>query len=281
MFMKNTFDRLKNKYKILLICIFFFISLTLVISAFCIENNYIKILLGTISLLILCILFLMLIWFLMYKEKFNSKNKYENIDLSKQKDIIVEYSKVLENHYLKYVFVENLTLAENLDKINLGEENFIYVDEVDNKYDNEALALFYKDYKIGYFYKNGKFRDLYRKYRNDEDFLIITKVCHLDLTNNRIKLKIAFYKTLDSEKFITVNVSINNNNYDYLKVGYWLNVTKSVNAIGKKEYQIEDIYGKKLDVVEIQALDQYNNNFYGKILKIDNKIDLIIYYINK
>ena len=281
MIMKIAFDKLKNKAKIFIILIFTIVSLGLIITAYCIENDYIKIVLGSFALILLVFLFLFLVWYFMYLEKLNNKNKYNDIDEKQDKDLIVEYPKVLENHYLRYVYVEGLTLAENLDKLSLGEEDFIYIDDVDNKYDNEALALFYKKYKIGYFYKNGKFRKLLRKYKNDEEFKIITKVCHLDLKNNKIKLKIAFYKSLESEKFDTVNVDILNNNYDYLKVGYWLNVEQVINVIGKKEYHINDIYGKKLAVIENKELDQYSGQFYAKILNINENLELIVYNINK
>lgn len=278
--MKVAFDRLKNKVKVFLMVLLTLVSTILVVISFFIDNDYIKILLGTAALIILIFLFLMLVWYFSYQEKFKSKDKYNNVDTSKSKDLIVEYFKVFDNHYLRYVYVEGLTLAENLDKVELGEENLVYVDDVDNKYDNEALALFYKDYKLGYFFKNGKFRELYRKYKDDKDFKIITKICHLDLENNKIKVKIAFYKSLDSEDFETVNVSINNN-YDYLKVGYWLSVNQIINDIGNKEYKIEDIYGKKLDIIEINSFDQYSNNFYAKIINIGKTIDLKIYHINK
>ena len=78
----------------------------------------------------------------MYKEKFSNKEKYKNIDKNQHIDIIIEYPKVIDEHYLRYVYIEGLTLAENLDKLSLSEDDFIYVDDVDNKYDNEALALF-------------------------------------------------------------------------------------------------------------------------------------------
>ena len=141
MIMKIAFDKLKNKVKIFIILVFTIVSLGLIITAYCIENDYIKIVLGSFALILLVFLFLFLVWYFMYLEKFNNKNKYNDIDEKQDKDLIVEYPKVLENHYLRYVYVEGLTLAENLDKLSLGEEDFIYIDDVDNKYDNEALAL--------------------------------------------------------------------------------------------------------------------------------------------
>lgn len=279
--MKVAFDKLKNKYKVLLIVILFLISLGLVVTSFILKNDLLRIGLASIALITLVFLFLMLIWYYMYKEKFKNNNYYENIDENKPIDLIVEYPKVLDEHFLRYVYVEGLTLATNLDKLTLGEQELTYVDDVDNKYDNEALALFYRQYKIGYFYKNGQFRELFRKLRNDKEYKVITKVCHLDLLNNKIKLKIGFYKTLESEKFDVIDASINNSNYDYLKVGYWLNVTKTINAIGKNVYVVNDIYGKELDVINNDKLDEYNASFYAKIVDINEKIGLKIYVITK
>ena len=277
--MKIGFDKLKKYNKIILIVFCFILSLGLVISAFVIENDYIKIALGSAALIVLIFLFLMLVWYLMYQEKFNGKNKYQEVDENKEIDLIVEYPKVYEDYFLRYVYIEGLTLAENLDKIELGEQDFIYVDDVDNKYDNEALALYYKQYKLGYFYINGKFRGLYRKYRDDKQYKIITRVCHLDLVNNKIKVKIAFYKSLESENIKTFKVSIDNNDYEYLKVGYWLDVRQVENAIGQKEYEILDIYGKQLSVLPIKELDELNGKLYAKIIDINEKIDLVIFIL--
>lgn len=279
--MKVAFDKLKNKFKILLIVILFLVSLGLVITSFILDNNLLRIVFASSALFTLVFLFFMLIWYYMYKDKFKNKNKYDNVDENTPIDLIVEYPKVLEEHFLRYVYIEGLTLVENLDKLSLGEQNFSYVDDKDNKYDNEALALYYNEYKIGYFFKNGKFRELFRKCNKDPNFKIITKVCHLDLTNNKIKLKIAFYKSLISENFNSVNVSIKNENHDYLKVGYWLNVNKVIDVIGKKNYIINDIYGKELAVIKCETLDQYDSSMYAKIINIKDNIELKIYIIEK
>ena len=95
----------------------------------------------------------------------------------------------------------------------------------------------------------------------------------MDLLNNKIKLKIGFYKTLESEKFDVIDASINNSNYDYLKVGYWLNVTKTINAIGKNVYVVNDIYGKELDIINNDKLDEYNASFYAKIVDIKDYLN--------
>ena len=52
MIMKIAFDKLKNKAKIFIILIFTIVSLGLIITAYCIENDYIKIVLGSFALIL-------------------------------------------------------------------------------------------------------------------------------------------------------------------------------------------------------------------------------------
>ena len=274
--MKIAFDKLKNKVKKILIFIHFVLALSLLVFAYLIENVYIKLSLGIGCLLVLVVLFFMLVWYVMYIEKFNGKNKYLNVDEDKVTELIVEYSKVMDDHYLKSVFVENLTLAENLDKLSLGEDNLHYIDDVDNKYDKEALALFYKEFKIGYFYKNGKFRETLRTYINNKDYKVITTVCGLDLLNNKVRVKVAFYKSIESSyiEYLDVNVDAN---VDYIKQGYWLNVTKFVNIVNKTQFRIDDIYGKEITVIDLTQLNDYEGELFAKVLSNNNGLNLRIY----
>ena len=62
MIMKIAFDKLKNKAKIFIILIFTIVSLGLIITAYCIENDYIKIVLGSFALILLVFLFLFLVF---------------------------------------------------------------------------------------------------------------------------------------------------------------------------------------------------------------------------
>lgn len=222
--MKDWFDKLKDKHKILLIIVSF-LSVYLFVGLSQLTEFFL--LFCVASLFFTCIF---TVYFVMYKISSRKKKTsyYQNLttpqsvssDTSPQTEqpvkkpeinTTVRFDIIDDDYVLRWHYKENIALVQNLDKVEFKgsrtDDDIRLVPEPDNQYDENAVALYKGEYKLGYFYK-GRTQNMILSYLNCEDYLIKTVVCFLDRENNKLAVRIAFYRKLDAFQLSTLTVPL-------------------------------------------------------------------------
>ena len=143
---------------------------------------------------------------------------------------------------------------QNLDKLELNDSDIDLVPEPDNQSDPNAIALYKGEYRLGYFYK-GQTQEMVLSYLNHENWEIATAVCLLDLDNNKLAVKIGFYRKLDSMKLETLTTSLTK-------------ITKKVDILGSSRY--ENVSWCNVD--DLVELSENDDGGYTVLDEIGNEL---------
>lgn len=113
----------------------------------------------------------------------------------------------------KYHYTEKLCFCENINSIKILSR-ISFKQETNNQYDNETVAAYFEDKKIGLLYK-GNCRDILNKcFRTDNDN-VIAFVKKIDLIQNTITLLIGFYNIIETDDIIEATLT-KTNKIDFL-----------------------------------------------------------------
>lgn len=230
--MKNWFNNLKDKYKLLLVIGLYVGSVLFV------------------SVELLCVVFLFFailftVFYVQYKKNikknettpeikkqdtttvFNELSNADNqtVEPEEKTEIGGDFPKIYQNYLCRWQYRTNICFEENLDKLKLGDSDIDLVPEPDNQYDPNAVALYKGEYKLGYLYK-GRIQEMVLSYLNKKDYEITVAVCMLDPENDKHKLavKIGFYRNLETWKLESFTVPL-------------VKITKKKDVLGSSRYE--------------------------------------------
>lgn len=301
--MKDWFNNLEDKYKILLHIVLCSLSLIIPNAIGDNANAFIYM----IWLAILAVEAIFIYWHIQYKKSnTNQETPTSNITETKSVsnippaqpvkkiEIDGDFPKIHRDYLRLYQYKENICLAQNLDKLELNDSDLDLVPEPDNQYDENAVALYKGEYKLGYFYK-GQTQEMILSYLGHKDFEITTAVCLLDPENNRLAVKIAFYRKLDSLRLDTLTTSLTkitkktdvlgssrHENVSWRSVGDLVELTKN----DDDGYTVCDELGNELGELPVSIIEKLEDFkiMYAKIANIEEtesgnyKVKISIFY---
>lgn len=141
--------------------------------------------------------------------------KIVNKETKKEKNILekdFELPRIIFNNEgefkRKYCYTEKLCFCENIDSIKILSR-ISFKQESDNQYDNETIAAYFEDKKIGLLYK-GNCRDILNKCFKTDNDNVIAFVKKIDLIQNAISLLIGFYEIINSTDIIETTLTKTN-----------------------------------------------------------------------
>lgn len=308
--MKNWFNNLEDKYKLFLI-----IGLYGGTVLFAVISQYVEF----FSLLCVgCLIFAIV--FTAYYSKYKKSRKdqtNQHINITTTKTILdstqmqvtetikkpeinvdATFPKIYDKYVLRWQYKENIALVQNLDKIEIDDRHFEYcgniklVPEPNNEYDNNAVALYKGEHKLGYFYK-GQTQKMILDYLDRKNYLIKTFVCFLDKENSKLAIAIAFYQKLDSIQLDTLTVSLTKiyksedfgtsryENVSLMNIGDCVEISDNYDG----NYTVCDEYGNELGELNAKKVeDIFNDIIYAKIEDIEltesenYKVKISIFY---
>lgn len=156
----------------------------------------------------------------------------------------IAFPKIVDGYFLRWHYKEDIALPQNIDKVALNDSDIELVPEPDNQYDTNAVALYKGGYKLGYFFK-GQTREMILSYLDHKNYLIKTVVCLLDQESNKLAVRIAFYRDLESVQLDALTVPL-------------VKITKRVGDLGRSRYENFD-FKEVGDIVEIS--DNYDGTY--------------------
>lgn len=191
----------------------------------------------------------------------------------------VYFPKIDGGYLRRWEYKENIALSQNLDKLQLNDCDITLVPEPDNQYDANAVALYKGGYKLGYLYK-GKTQEMVLSYLNHKNYRIKTVVYLLDNDNNKLAVKIGFYRSLDSLRLDELTVPLTkitkkaedcgNSRYENVSMAYigdYVEITENDDG----GYTVCDEYGNELGELSASATNKIESLdiIYAKIASIE------------
>lgn len=300
--MKNWFNDLENNRKLLLI-----IGLYVATFLFAEISQYAEFFsLLCVGCLIFAIIFT--VFYVKYKKSNTSqKSNYQNnSDIKiisnitdnqtaqpvKNIESDVTFLKIEDGYYLRWQYKENIAIAQNLDKVQLKDCDIDLVPEPDNQYDSNAVALYKGEHKLGYLYK-GQTQEMVLSYLDHKNYRIKTVVCLLDQENNKLAVRIAFYRDIDSVQLDTLTFSLTKiskkadfvssryENVSTMNVGDYVEIFDNYNG----SYTVCDECGNELGELNAKKIeDIFDDIIYAKIADIEltendaYKVKISIFY---
>lgn len=304
--MRDWFDKLENKHKLLIIG-----GLYVATFLFAVISQYAEFF---SFFCVGCLIFAIIFTVYYAKNKKSNKDQvstHQNVttpqsvssDISKPAEHPIEKPKIsvdvdfpkLDNDFvLRWHYKKDIALAQNLDKVELNDSDIDLVPEPDNQYDPNAVALYKGEFKLGYLYK-GQTQEMVLSYFNRDDYLIKTVISLLDRENNKLAVRIAFYRKLDAFQLDTLTVPLTRitkraedwgtSRYDNVALAY-VDDCVEITENDDGRYTVCDEYGNELG--ELSSSEKMEEVFggiiYAKIADIqltDNdayKVKISIFY---
>ena len=262
--MRNWFNNLDDKYKLLLV-----------------GGLYVGTLLfASVELLcVACLIFAIVftVFYVQYKKPNTDQETPAPTNISnnpyhkpaqgiKKIEADVVFPKIDGGYFLRWHYRESIALPQNLDKIRLNDCDIKLVPEPDNQYDQNAVALYKGEYKLGYLYK-GRTQEMVGSYIDRKDYQIKTVVCLLDPENSKLAVRIAFYRDLDAVQLETLTAPLTR-------------ITKKSEDWGSSRYEnVSMLYvGDCVDIVEnddggYTVYDEYGNELGELSASTSEKIE--------
>lgn len=196
--------------------------------------------------------------------------------------------------YLAYSYEESLAFADTSVLTGNGGKVVAFKQEPENEYDQNAVAVYLNNTKVGYLYR-GRSQDMVNDWirRNAPFWGYVNKI---DTTNNTATLKIGFYKSLDElsmKKFRLTRITkkadeFGNSRCDNVAGCSDGDVVEYTTSFDSDNYIITDECGEELGEVGVKAvefIDEHEDSI--KFMIINNiedtdsggyKADIEIYY---
>lgn len=197
---------------------------------------------------------------------------------------------ISDGNGLKYEYVNDLCMIDtNAAELNAELGGMIsFKQEPENTSDNKAVSIWQNDRKLGYIYR-GQTQEMANRWINNAD-PFLGFISSIDISQNKIKYKIGFYKPLDTmrkEKFKLIGIrqkdalgDLRQDNLEYCSVGEALTIELddddeneryivwgNSGEIGMLPNNAEDFLGSKRKAIGIltKAECDEDNNYTAEV----------------
>lgn len=116
----------------------------------------------------------------------------------------IHFENIINNYKLKWnysdVTIKGVQYRDiDFSKLEIGK-TIDLLPEPDNKYDEKAIKIIQSDMFLGYIPK-GDLQEMILKYSEDDNYLILAKLCLIDEENQLLQIHLVFYKEIIESDF--------------------------------------------------------------------------------